>query len=140
MPDTHDPRAITLAAHRNYCLSGSNDNRLLWTVHTFLSNRALGDDLGVGCGDVALLQLLAERGINVPMKSRLIACSLRRLIEHAYRIFGVFPAFCYWLWTFDCHKQEGLPSDICTATASWTRPGTGRDFSSTTGNSSAITR
>jgi len=266
MPSTKDLRAIALETHQNYYLSGSyNKDRLLWTVETFLPERAPGDVLEVGCGDGALLQLLAERGINargvdastsgiercvarglkaqcldvstdglpfpnesfsvvicletfehlmnpyfallevqrtlrtggrficsVPnprighpflypglfeyknfrlfleqagfvierveywqwapreailprslrrfpiLKSRLIAGGLRRLIEHTYRILGVFPSFCYWLWTFDCRKQEGLPSNVYAATATRTRPGTGRDFSSTA--TSAITR
>lgn len=268
MPDTHDPRVIALAAHGNYYFSGSYDNvRLLWSIHSFLSDRALGDVLEGGCGDGALLQLLAELGINfrgvdasssgierclsrglpahcphvstdglpfpkdsfnfvvclksfehlmnpyfglqeirrelrpggrficsIPnphtghpylypglfeyknfrlfleqtdfvigriehwqwapreailpgplrrfpiLKSRLIAGRLRRLIERAFRILGIFPTFSYWLGTFDCHKQEGLVSDIYAATASRTRSGSARDFSSTTGNSSAITR
>jgi SAM-dependent methyltransferase len=42
---------------------------------------------------------------RVPLlRGRIVAGGLRRLIEMSYRLFQAFPAFCYWLWTFDCQK------------------------------------
>jgi len=50
---------------------------------------------------------------NVPLlRSRLIAGGLRKVIEKASLSLGVFPAFCYWLWTFDCHKSDASPDQF----------------------------
>jgi SAM-dependent methyltransferase len=62
------------------------------------------------------------------VNSRIIAGGARRLVERAYRLVGLFPAFCYWLWTFDCVIEKKLDKDIYTSTANRTRPGTGTSF------------
>jgi SAM-dependent methyltransferase len=49
------------------------------------------------------------RGIPI-VRGRIIAGGLRRLIEETYRLFHTFPAFCYWLWTFECQKAENPQS------------------------------
>jgi SAM-dependent methyltransferase len=40
------------------------------------------------------------------LRSRYIAGVLRRILELVWRGAGRFPAFCYWLWTFDAVKAE----------------------------------
>jgi SAM-dependent methyltransferase len=39
-------------------------------------------------------------------RSRYLAGSLRSLVALAWRAFGDFPFFCYWLWTFELVKVE----------------------------------
>jgi len=66
MKSEYDPRAIALAAHRNYYSSGSYDvDRLNWTVDEFISPCPPGKVLELGCGNGTLLQLLAKKGIDV---------------------------------------------------------------------------
>ena len=65
MGHPHDPRKIALEAHRDYYNAGTySDDRLLWTVQTFLSAEQPGRVLEIGCGDGALLRLLSQRGVN----------------------------------------------------------------------------
>jgi SAM-dependent methyltransferase len=40
------------------------------------------------------------------LRSRYLAGGLRRLVALAWRAFGGFPFFCYWLWTFELVKVE----------------------------------
>lgn len=40
------------------------------------------------------------------LRSRYVAGFLRKILELAWRATGRFPAFCYWLWTFDAIKVE----------------------------------
>ncbi len=66
---------------------------------------------------------------QIPVLSgRIVAGGLRRLIEKSYRIIGAYPAFCYWLWTFDCVKCKQHALDPYRDTAKLTQPGTGKDF------------
>jgi|SRR6266566_1019676 len=45
------------------------------------------------------------RGVGL-LRSRYVAGLLRRILALAWRAAGRFPAFCYWLWTFDAVKVE----------------------------------
>lgn len=57
-----NPRDIALESHKDYYSKGTySDNRLSWTIDTF---QPAGKTLEVGCGDGALLRLLAERGLD----------------------------------------------------------------------------
>ncbi|MEM2351978.1 MAG: class I SAM-dependent methyltransferase [Thermoproteota archaeon] len=40
------------------------------------------------------------------LRSRYVAGVLRRIVERAYRALGIFPYFCYWLWTFECINED----------------------------------
>ena len=40
------------------------------------------------------------------LRSRYVAGVLRRLLAWGWRVAGRFPAFCYWLWTFEAVKLE----------------------------------
>lgn len=64
---------------------------------------------------------LALRHVSV-LRGRIVAGGLRRLIEKSYRLFHVFPAFCYWLWTFECQKSE-LPRSQFQNVSLSTMPG-----------------
>lgn len=57
--------------------------------------------------------------------SRFVAGGFRRLVEKTYLAVGAFPAFCYWLWTFDCVNQKGSASDVLQYQAKCTQPGRG---------------
>jgi 2-polyprenyl-3-methyl-5-hydroxy-6-metoxy-1,4-benzoquinol methylase len=59
---------------------------------------------------------------------RIVAGGLRRLIEKGYRMFHAFPAFSYWLWTFECQKAELLRSQLQNVSLS-TMPGTKQHIS-----------
>ena len=45
------------------------------------------------------------RGVGL-LRSRYVTGFLRRILALAWRATGRFPAFCYWLWTFDAVKVE----------------------------------
>ncbi len=64
---------------------------------------------------------LALRQVPV-LRGRILAGGLRRLIEKGYRLFRAFPAFCYWLWTFECQKAE-LPRSQFQNVSLSTMPG-----------------
>jgi SAM-dependent methyltransferase len=256
MSPTQDPREIALSAHRDYYQAGSYDNdRLMWTINEFLSDRKPRKILEVGCGDGAMLRLLVAQGIDargvdasssgierckttglnaqcldvsvdglpfaddefdavlcletlehlmnpyyalqevrrvlipggrflcsvpnplsghpylypglfeysnfrrfleqsgftiervapwqkvsremilptalrkVPvLRSRIVAGGIRRVIEKSYLAVGLFPAFCYWLWTFDCRNQKSKDADMFTEVSEQTRPGSERRF------------
>lgn len=251
-----DPREIALSVHRDYYAKGSyDDDRLLWTIKTFLSGDRPRKMLEIGCGDGHMLRLLAAHGIDatgvdasssgiercisagmraqcldisadglpfaddefdmvlgletfehlmnpyyalqevrrvlssggrflcsvpnplsghpylypglfeysnfrrfleqsgfvirgvapwqkvgremilpaalrkVPMlRSRMIAGGIRRIIEKSYLMAGVFPSFCYWLWTFDCTNQGKGKRDIYQNVSAQTRPGSQWQF------------
>jgi SAM-dependent methyltransferase len=59
---------------------------------------------------------------------RIVAGGLRRLIEKSYRLFHAFPAFCYWLWTFECQKAE-LPRSQFQNVSLSTMPGSKQHLS-----------
>ena len=61
------------------------------------------------------------RGVPV-LRGRVITGGLRRLIEGTYQLFGAFPAFCYWLWTFEC-KISDLPQSQFDRISAKTMPG-----------------
>lgn len=62
---TAGPREIALQTHENYYAQGNfSADRLTWTLNTFLPPAGVGQALEIGCGDGAMLNLLAERGIN----------------------------------------------------------------------------
>jgi SAM-dependent methyltransferase len=62
------------------------------------------------------------------LSSRIVAGGVRRVIEKCYLLFGKFPAFCYWLWTFECCKSELPPTQFEDVSRS-TMPGSTRHFS-----------
>jgi SAM-dependent methyltransferase len=70
----------------------------------------------------------ALRGIPV-LNGRIIAGGVRRIIEKAYRVAGVFPWFCYWLWTFECCNNKARNADAYREVSIQTRPGSDRHFS-----------
>lgn len=73
--------------------------------------------------------ILPEPLRNAPLLSaRWVAGPLRRLVEASFRAFGGFPAFCYWLWTFDCRNQIPDGTDIFMETCARTCPGSDRHF------------
>jgi SAM-dependent methyltransferase len=62
---------------------------------------------------------------SVPvLRSRWIAGPIRRILEKSYRAVGAFPAFCYWLWTFDCTNDKSIRPNIYDDVSAQTRPGT----------------
>jgi SAM-dependent methyltransferase len=69
----------------------------------------------------------ALRGIPV-LNGRVIAGGVRRIIEKTYRVVGAFPAFCYWLWTFECRNNKAGRTDIYRDVSHQTRPGSDRHF------------
>jgi len=62
------------------------------------------------------------------LNGRVIAGGLRKVIEKSCLFLHVFPAFCYWLWTFDCHLSKLPPSQFEDLSHS-TMPGSTRRFS-----------
>jgi len=62
------------------------------------------------------------------LRGRIVAGGLRKLIEKSYLLFHAFPAFCYWLWTFDCRKSGPPPTQFHTVSLS-TMPGSAQHFS-----------
>jgi len=256
MSQMQNPREIALSSHRDYYTQGTyDDDRLDWTIETFLSGTDLGKVLEVGCGDGAMLRLLMDRGIaaagvdasssgierclaqglraqcldvstdglpfsddefnlvisletfehlmnphyalrevrrvlrpggrficSVPnpltghpylypglfeyshfrrflqqscfviervapwqwapretilpdslrtiplLRSRIVAGGIRKLIEKAYLAAGAFPAFCYWLWTFECRNEKTGRTDIFQDVSAQTRPGSESHF------------
>lgn len=251
MTDAPNPREIALEAHRDYYNAGTyDDDRLAWTIATFLAGFDSGHVLELGCGNGALLRLLAEKGLDatgvdasssgiaqcqargltaqcldvsteglpfpdnsfdavisletfehlmnpyyallevqrvlrpggrflcsvpnprtghpylypglfeyanfrrfllqgdfsiervapweyapresiLPMalrnvgvlRSRVVAGGVRKLIEKAYLAAGAFPAFCYWLWTFDCRNHKSTEPGLFQEVSQQTRPG-----------------
>jgi SAM-dependent methyltransferase len=72
--------------------------------------------------------ILSQSLRKVPLlRSRIVAGGLRRIIEKTYLALGAFPAFCYWLWTFDC-RNEKSGRDIYQELSSQTRPGSKSHF------------
>ena len=63
------------------------------------------------------------------MRSRLVAGSIRRVIENSYRKLGAFPWFCYWLWTFECIYVGERDEGVFEAMALKTRPSSSPDVS-----------
>jgi SAM-dependent methyltransferase len=62
------------------------------------------------------------------LNGRLVAGGLRKVIEKSCLALGVFPAFCYWLWTFECQASRVTPSQFEDVSRS-TMPGSTRNFS-----------
>ncbi len=60
------------------------------------------------------------------LRSRILAGGIRRFIEKAWLAAGAFPAFCYWLWTFDCRNETAGQADILEEVSTQTRPGGNR--------------
>ena len=256
MNPAQDPREIAFSAHRDYYAAGSyDDDRLAWTVREFFSAGDVGKALEVGCGDGAMLRLMAARGIDaqgvdasssgvercaasglraqcldvsidglpfaddsfdivisletfehlmnphyalqevrrvlrsegrflcsvpnpltghpylypglfeyanfrcfleqsgfviervapwqkVPrgmilprslrkiplLRGRIIAGGIRRIVEKTYLAMNTFPAFCYWLWTFDCRNHKTKQANIFQEVSAQTRPGSQCQF------------
>ena len=61
------------------------------------------------------------RGL-APFRSRYMAGGLRRLVALAWRAFGGFPFFCYWLWTFEVVKVEKGNESVLTRQSLQTAP------------------
>lgn len=55
-------------------------------------------------------------------RSRYLAGGLRRLVAIAWRTFGAFPFFCYWLWTFELVKVESKNEPLLTQQRVQTAP------------------
>jgi len=55
-------------------------------------------------------------------RSRYVAGGLRRLVALAWRAFGGFPFFCYWLWTFEAEKVESGNKPLLTRQSLQTAP------------------
>ncbi|MFZ0735692.1 MAG: class I SAM-dependent methyltransferase [Candidatus Acidiferrales bacterium] len=67
---------------------------------------------------------------RVPLlSSRFIAGAVRRIVENSYRAVGAFPAFCYWLWTFDCVNNKAAGPNMFENVSAQTRPGNFSEFS-----------
>ena len=62
------------------------------------------------------------------LRSRIVAGGIRRIIEKAFLAAGLFPSFCYWLWTFDCRNQKSKDLDMFSNVSEQTRPGSERRF------------
>ncbi|MGH9775214.1 MAG: methyltransferase domain-containing protein [Candidatus Acidiferrales bacterium] len=56
------------------------------------------------------------------LRGRYVAGVIRRGIELAWRAFGAFPAFCYWLWTFECQIEPKEEISALRQQALQTRP------------------
>lgn len=91
MNGIRSPKEIALDTHRDYYRDGGYDtNRLSWTLDTFLSASTPGKVLEIGCGDGAMLRLLADRkfeavGIDASA-SGIDRCSERGLRAHCLDI------------------------------------------------------
>lgn len=72
---------------------------------------------------------LSLRRIPV-LNGRIVSGGIRRLVEKSYRIFGAFPSFCYWLWTFDCHNIKSSEPAPFERLSEKTRPGSTNGFAS----------
>lgn len=57
------------------------------------------------------------------LRNRIVAGGIRRIIEKSYLAAGLFPYFCYWLWTFDCTNRGKEQPDIFEGVSAETRPG-----------------
>ncbi len=55
-------------------------------------------------------------------RSRYVAGGIRRLVALAWRSFGGFPFFCYWLWTFESVKVEKGNEPVLTRQSLQTAP------------------
>ena len=55
-------------------------------------------------------------------RSRYVAGGLRKLVTMAWRTFGGFPFFCYWLWTFEAVKVEKGNEPVLTRQSLQTAP------------------
>jgi SAM-dependent methyltransferase len=64
---------------------------------------------------------IALRGNRV-LASRYVAGAARRTVERVWRMFGKFPWFCYWLWTFECVNVDKSSSTLLRQQAQMTRP------------------
>ena len=64
------------------------------------------------------------------LQSRWIAGTIRRVIEKSYLAFGAYPAFCYWLWTFDCQNDKSAGANVYEDVSAQTRPGSTSHFAS----------
>jgi SAM-dependent methyltransferase len=74
--------------------------------------------------------ILPPRLRKVPvLRSRLVAGGIRKIIEKLYLTAGLFPSFCYWLWTFDCKNQGKDHKDVFQDVSAQTRPGSPCHFS-----------
>lgn len=62
------------------------------------------------------------------LRSRIVAGGIRRVIEKSYLAAGLFPFFCYWLWTFDCRNHGKEQADIYQDVSAQTRPGSTCQF------------
>jgi SAM-dependent methyltransferase len=69
----------------------------------------------------------ALRGVPV-LNGRILAGGLRKIVEKSYLLLNLFPAFCYWLWTFDCQLSDVAPSQF-EEISRRTMPGSARHFS-----------
>lgn len=74
-------------------------------------------------------EMILPRALRrIPILSgRIITGALRRVVEKSYRIVGAYPAFCYWLWTFDCSNHKHPALNPFLDTAKLTQPGTVSD-------------
>src|ERR1700733_1230396 len=59
---------------------------------------------------------------NRVLASRYVAGVARRTIERVWRMFGKFPWFCYWLWTFECLNLGKSSSPLLRRQAQLTKP------------------
>ncbi len=57
-----------------------------------------------------------------PLRSRYVAGVLRRSVERICRAVGFFPAFCYWLWTFQAVKENTTQPTLLERQMSRTSP------------------
>lgn len=57
-----------------------------------------------------------------PLRSRYVAGVLRRILAMIWKVAGRFPAFCYWLWTFDALKVERDNPSLLTRQSVQTAP------------------
>jgi SAM-dependent methyltransferase len=63
------------------------------------------------------------------LRSRPIAGGIRYVIEKTYLAVGAFPAFSYWLWTFQCRNDKSANLNIFDEISHQTRPGAVKHFS-----------
>ena len=55
-------------------------------------------------------------------RSRYIAGTLRRIVAGGWRAVGRFPAFCYWLWTFEAVKVAARGESVLLRQSQQTAP------------------